>query len=39
MALADDLMGVTKAINGGTNGLAARAKRLQQAKKLFGLAA
>jgi len=37
MALADDLVGVTKAINGGTNGLADRAKRLQQAKKLFGL--
>ena len=37
MARADNLVGVTRAINGGTNGLADRAKRLDQAKRLFGL--
>lgn len=37
MARADNLVGVTKAINGGTNGLADRAKRLDQAKRLFGI--
>lgn len=38
MARVDNLVGVTKAINGGTNGLADRAKQLDQAKKLFGIA-
>jgi len=38
IARADVLVGVTRAINGGTNGLADRAKRLDQAKKLFGIA-
>lgn len=39
MARADNLVGVTKAINGGTTGLADRAKRLHEAKRLFGLEA
>lgn len=34
----DDLEGSTKKVNGGLNGLADRAKRLAQAKKLFGIA-
>lgn len=37
LAQADDLVGVTRKINGGTNGLADRARRLDQAKKLFGV--
>lgn len=37
LALADDLVGVTKAINGGTNGLEDRRAKLAKAKKLFGL--
>lgn len=38
LARADDLVGVTKAINGGRNGLIDRGERLAQAKKLFGIA-
>ncbi|WLA02795.1 glycoside hydrolase family 19 protein [Xanthomonas translucens] len=34
----DDVVAVTKRINGGTNGLDDRKRRLAQAKKLFGLA-
>ncbi|QRI46306.1 lytic enzyme [Xanthomonas phage X2] len=37
LALADDVVGVTKAINGGTNGLDDRKAKLAQAKRLFGL--
>lgn len=39
LALADNLVGVTKAINGGTNGLGDRRAKLAKAKKLFGLPA
>lgn len=39
LALADDLVGVTKAINGGTNGLEDRRAKLRHAKRLFGLPA
>lgn len=35
LALADDLEGVTKQVNGGLNGLADRREKLAQAKKLF----
>ena len=38
LARADNLVAVTRAINGGTNGLADRAEKLDQAKKLFGIA-
>lgn len=38
MARADDLVGVTKAINGGRNGLIDRGERLAKAKKLFRIA-
>ncbi|MRG98854.1 hypothetical protein GIY21_00945 [Xanthomonas sontii] len=34
----DDIVGITRRINGGTNGLDDRKQRLAQAKKLFGLA-
>jgi len=37
LAQADDLVGVTKAINGGTNGLADRREKLARAKEAFGL--
>lgn len=37
LARADDFRGVTKAINGGYNGLEDREEKLAQAKKLFGL--
>lgn len=37
-AMADDLVGVTKAVNGGKNGLEDRRKKLAQAKQLFGIA-
>jgi len=33
----DDLRGSTRKVNGGLNGLADRAIKLAQAKKLFGL--
>lgn len=39
LALADDLEGVTRAVNGGLNGLEDRRTKLQQAKRLFGLPA
>lgn len=38
LAMSDDIVGVTKKVNGGTNGLEDRKKRLAQAKKLFGIA-
>lgn len=37
VALADNIVGVTKAVNGGVNGLDDRKARLAQAKKLFGI--
>lgn len=39
LAMADDVVGVTRAINGGTNGLADRREKLTKAKQLFGLPA
>lgn len=39
LALADNVVGVTKAINGGTTGLDDRKARLAEAKQLFGLPA
>lgn len=37
LALADNLEGVTKQVNGGLNGLADRRAKLASAKELFGL--
>lgn len=37
LALADDLEGVTKQVNGGLNGLADRRAKLVRAKELFGI--
>lgn len=37
LALADDLLGVTRAVNGGTNGLDDRRAKLAKAKRLFGI--
>lgn len=37
MALADDLEGVTRAVNGGLNGLADRRAKLTKAKQLLGV--
>jgi putative chitinase len=37
LAAKDDIVGVTKKVNGGTNGLEDRKKRLAQAKALFGI--
>lgn len=37
LARADDIVGVTRKVNGGTNGLEDRKKRLAQAKALFGI--
>ncbi|MCI2243802.1 hypothetical protein L3067_04165 [Xanthomonas sp. PPL568] len=34
----DDIVAITRRINGGTNGLDDRKRRLAQAKKLFGIA-
>lgn len=39
LALADDVVGVTRAVNGGTNGLDDRKVKLAKAKKLLGLPA
>lgn len=37
LALADNLEGVTKQVNGGLNGLADRRAKLARAKELFGI--
>ena len=37
LALADDVVGVTRAVNGGTNGLDDRKAKLVKAKRLLGL--
>ena len=39
LALADDLLGVRRAVNGGTNGLEDCKAKLAKAKRLLGLAA